>query len=234
MDLIGIYLKEAIEEGVCPVCRILEKYENNLIEEILYEHVLDPEVDKSFKRSMGLCTYHAWKLKEVAYSNPLYGPLGVSMLYERVLSHYVTSLKEGDVGEEDECPLCLLGREKERNTIESIASRFDELFEVYKNSSALLCKKHFEMLYEYLREHDPPKAKRLKEVQIEKLESIDENLEKFISKFDYRSKEGPTDREEEAPLLAIYALRGSLIGANLHKVYKKRKRRLFRGGIFGD
>lgn len=233
MDLIGIYLKEAIEEGVCPVCRILEKHESNLIGEILYEHVLDPEVDKSFKKSMGLCTYHAWKLKEIAYSNPLYGALGVSMLYERVLSHYIASLKEGNV-EEDECPLCLLGREKERNTIESIASRFDELFEVYKNSSALLCKRHFEMLYEYLMDHDPSKAGKLKEVQIEKLESIDENLEKFISKFDYRSKEAPTAREAESPLLAIYALRGSLVGTNLQKVYKKRKRRLFRGGIFGD
>ncbi|WP_456398875.1 DUF6062 family protein [Palaeococcus sp. (in: euryarchaeotes)] len=233
MDLIGIYLKEAIDEGVCPVCRILEKHENNVIGEILYEHVLDPEVDRSFKKSMGLCTYHAWKLKEIAYANPLYGALGVSMLYERVLSHYITSLKKGDAGEE-ECPLCLLSREKERNTIESIAIRFDELFEVYKNSSSIFCKRHFEMLYNYLRERDLPKAEKLKEVQIKKLESIDEGLEKFISKFDYRSKEAPTSREAGSPILAIYALRGSLIGTNLQKMCREERRRLFRGGIFGD
>jgi len=215
MDMIGIYLKEAIEESGCPVCEVLEKHEHRLMDEILYEHVLDPAVDREFKKSMGLCTYHAWKLKEVAYSNPLYGALGVSIIYERVLSYYISSLKDRKDMGEDECHLCLLAKEKERNTIESLADRLGELFGVYMTSSAVLCKKHFEMLYKSLKEKDIRMAEDLKAVQIQKLELIDRDLERLISKFDYRSKEAPTAREVGAPSMAILALRGSMTGVNI-------------------
>ncbi|WP_367883709.1 DUF6062 family protein [Thermococcus peptonophilus] len=120
MDLIGVYLREAMDEG-CPVCRILRSYEESQIETILYEHVNDPEVRKKFRKSLGLCTYHAWKTLEKAYSEPpLLGPLGVAIIYEDVLSRYIGFLEDGRVSKEEGCFLCELVREKERSTIEAL------------------------------------------------------------------------------------------------------------------
>lgn len=93
MDIIGIRLKDALEKAGCPICNVLKKHETDLIEEILYEHVNNPSVREKFEKSLDLCTYHAWKLKSIAYSNPLYGSLGVAIIYEHMLSVYLSSLK---------------------------------------------------------------------------------------------------------------------------------------------
>jgi len=109
MDIVSIKLKEAISDRGCPVCRLIEKFEKEEIETILYEHVTDPEVRGEFRKSLGLCTRHAWKTLETALSNPLLGPLGVSIIYEDVLRTYLN----GKV-DECECFLCRLLEEKER------------------------------------------------------------------------------------------------------------------------
>ncbi|USS40718.1 DUF6062 family protein [Thermococcus aggregans] len=150
MDIIGVYLKEALDRAGCPVCYLLDKYEKSSIETILYEHVNDPFVREKFAESLGLCPYHAWRLKEIAYSNPLYGGLGVAVIYEHMLSLYLKGLRNGEKIEEKECYLCKAVKEKERDIVETFAERLNELLEDYKNSEAVLCKRHYELIQSLL------------------------------------------------------------------------------------
>ncbi|WP_456395099.1 DUF6062 family protein [Thermococcus sp.] len=231
MDLIGIYLKEALENPGCPVCNILQKYEKSEITTILYEHVNNPSVRDQFKESLGLCTYHAWKLKEVAYSDPLLGALGVAVIYDHMLSVYIESLEQGRRVKVSKCFLCRRAEEKERSIISGLSRRIEELLPVYKNSGAILCKKHYEMLKEELRKENPPYVDELTGIQIEKLRIIRERVERFIDKFDYRSTEAPTKKEAEAVVLAIESLKGLPLQINFGETPKKPG---IRGGIFGS
>ncbi|WP_461863491.1 DUF6062 family protein [Thermococcus sp.] len=231
MDLIGIYLKEAFENAGCPVCNILEKYERNEISTILYEHVNNPSVREEFKKSLGLCPYHAWKLKEIAYSEPLLGSLGVAVIYDHMLSVYIESLEQKQNIRVSKCFLCERTEEKERNVISGISKRIEELMPVYQNSEAILCKKHYEMLLDELRKKKPAYADKLTELQIEKLRRIRERVERFIDKFDYRSTEAPTKKEADAVVLAIESLKGLPLQVNFSETPRKPR---LRGGIFGS
>ncbi|ASA77605.1 DUF6062 family protein [Thermococcus sp. 5-4] len=226
MDLIGMYLRDAMGEG-CPVCRILRKYEESEIETILYEHVNDPGVREKFKESLGLCTYHAWKTLREAYSDPLLGPLGVAIIYEHMLSSYVSSLERGRIPEEGECFLCQLMEEKETNTVEALAERIGELLPVYEDSESVLCRRHYGMLLSILRRTNPDAAERLETVQLEKLRVLRERLGSFIDKFDYRAEEKPTKDEISSLLLAIEALKGLETGVTVRKTRGRKSRRGF-------
>ncbi|WP_240920699.1 DUF6062 family protein [Thermococcus sp. CX2] len=224
MDIVGIYLREAMKEG-CPVCRILIEYEESEIDTILYEHVNDPAVRAKFKESLGLCTYHAWKTLKKAYSNPLLGPLGVAIIYEHMLSTYIKTLESREKVKEGECFLCLLVEEKEKDTVEAITERIEELLPVYESSEAILCKRHHEMIDSILREKNPQSAERLRKVQLEKLKKLRERMNSLIDKFDYRATERPTKEEVSSLPLAIEALKGLENGATLRKKERKKRTR---------
>ncbi|ASJ04705.1 DUF6062 family protein [Thermococcus barossii] len=226
MDLIGMYLRDAMGDG-CPVCRILRKYEESEIETILYEHVNDPGVREKFKESLGLCTYHAWKTLGEAYSDPLLGPLGVAIIYRDVLSEYVASLERGRTPEEGECFLCRLVEEKETSTVEAFAERIEELLPEYRNSESILCRRHYEMLVSTLQRTNPQAARMLESLQLEKLRVLEKRLGSFIDKFDYRAREKPTKEEISSLPLAIEALKGLETGVTIRKRGKGKGRRGF-------
>jgi len=174
MDIIGIRLKDALEKAGCPICNVLKKHETDLIEEILYEHVNNPSVREKFEKSLGLCTYHAWKLKSIAYSNPLYGSLGVAIIYEHMLSVYLSSLKFQNKIKQEKCFLCKSVEEKEEDTIGALVDRIEELSGFYESSKAIFCKEHYTMLYDKLKTENPQMSERLRKVQIRKLETLRE------------------------------------------------------------
>ncbi|WP_240912006.1 MULTISPECIES: DUF6062 family protein [unclassified Thermococcus] len=224
MDIVGIYLREAMKEG-CPVCRILGEYEESEINTILYEHVNDPTVRVKFKESLGLCTYHAWKTLKTAYSNPLLGPLGVAIIYEHMLSTYIKILESWEKVKEGECFLCLLVEEKEKDTVEAITEKIEELLPVYESSEAILCKRHHEMIDSILRKKNPQSAERLRKVQLEKLKKLRERMNSFINKFDYKALERPTRGEVSSLPMTIEALKGLENGATLRKKERKKRTR---------
>ncbi len=222
MDLIGVYLREAMDEG-CPVCRILRSYEESQIDTILYEHVNDPEVRKKFQESSGLCTYHAWKTLKKAYSEPLLGPLGVAVIYESILSRYIASLEERKSPNEGECFLCELVQQKEKDTIEAFAERIEELLPDYENSNSILCKRHYKMLLQELNQRDPKTADRLREIQIKKLKELQKRINSFINKFDYRAEEEPTKEETSSLPLTIEVLKGLETGVTIREHPEKKR-----------
>ncbi len=233
MDIIGIHLRDAITKGGCPVCRLIEEFEEAEIGTILYEHVNDPTLREEFKKSLGLCPYHAWKLLSIAYSNPLYGGLGVAIIYEHMLRTYIASIEKNEAPPESECYLCKLTREKESLTIESLAGRIDELLPIYEESEGVFCKRHYEMLQEKLKRSNPEASRNLEEIQLKKLNLLKDLLNGFIEKFDYRSQESPSEEEALAVRRSIEALKGRPLVINMLKPEKKIGRFSLRGVSFG-
>ncbi|WP_237702851.1 DUF6062 family protein [Thermococcus barophilus] len=232
MDLIGIYLREAFQGTGCPICRIVEKYEREVIGHILYEHINSPSVREKFSESLGLCPYHAWKLKDIAYSNPLYGGLGVAIIYEHMLSIYLNALKDEKKIEDGKCYLCELTEVKEKHTVEATVDRMDKLIEDYRNSEAILCKKHFEEIEVKLRRKNPELAEELKKVQIGKLEKIKTLMHLFIEKFDYRATKAPTEQEASSVPKAIESLKGLPLQINFVK--RQKQHSILRGVLLGN
>lgn len=230
MDLIGIYLREAVEGGGCPVCRLLEKFEEDEIGTILYEHVNDPTVREEFKKSLGLCPYHAWRLFETASSNPLYGGLGVAIIYEHMLRTYLEETKNWKPVREGKCHLCALVEEKEELTIKALAERMEELLPVYRESEAVLCKRHYELLMAELEKVEPSMAEELGRVQREKLERLRNLLERFIENSDYRSERGPSREEGLAIRRSIEALKGRPLAINIVKFGQTQRKKGIRVG----
>ena len=224
MDMVTLYLKDVLGEG-CPVCRLMRKYEDSEMDVILYEHVNDPEVRKEFRKSLGLCTHHAWKLLKKAYSDPLLGPLGIAVIYSDMLSTYIGGLEREESVDEGECFLCNLLREKEKGTVEAMAERIDDILPEYERSGSILCKRHYEMLLTALKKKDPEKAEKLKEIQLRKLKSLREKLNSFIDKFDYRAELNHTEEEIKSLPRTIEALKGLEMGI-CEKPLKNRARGL--------
>ncbi|WP_457751655.1 DUF6062 family protein [Thermococcus sp.] len=228
MDMIGVYLKEAFLKEGCPVCRMLREFEGKTLATILYEHSNDPQVITDFKKSLGLCPYHAWKLFETSASNSLYDPLGVAVIYERMLAHY---LESGENVKEEECPICTLVEEKERIVVDSIVKRIDEILEYYRDSPAILCRRHYRMIVEGLATKAPEKGEELKNIHKKKLKNIHELLKGFIEKSSYMYEEGPSEEEARAIRSSILILKGEPLAINqkgfVEKSSKKRGRVIF-------
>ena len=200
MDAIGVELREAMNEPGCPVCRLLQRFEERTIEAFLYERPTDPELRRAFRRSGGLCRRHAWRVLKLALSSPLLGPHGVSTIYADVLECYLRgNCSRGN------CFLCELEGEKERILIESLADRLSDLIGDYERSPSILCRRHYE---EVLRLVDEGTGKRLSEVQRGKVKELSERLERFIETFDYRIEREPTEEERRALVEAVEFLVG--------------------------
>ncbi|WP_297534816.1 DUF6062 family protein [Thermococcus sp.] len=220
MDMVGISLREALKGGGCPICRLVEKFEDEEIETILYEHPNDPEVRKKFREGLGLCPHHAWKILHKALSNPLLGPLGVAVIYEDVLRHYLENPEESRPGE---CFLCRLVEGKERATVEAFAERLEDLLDEYQRSPSVLCRRHYQMLLRAVEREKPELAARLREIQREKLRKLDELMRAFIDSFDYRAERPATKEERESLRVGLEALVGRPFGRSESEGERKRK-----------
>ncbi|WP_297481373.1 DUF6062 family protein [Thermococcus sp.] len=216
MDIIEIEIKHSLEEEGCPVCRLIEKFEKEEIETILYEHPNDPEVRKSFQKSLGLCPRHAWKTLRLALSNPLLGPHGISVIYKDVLMWY---LRGGQATEE--CLLCKLSSEKEEILLESFSERFSSFIDLYENSPSILCRRHYEDLLSRI--NDEKLKEKLARIQRRKLEGLFKRLESFVQSFDYRSERKPNEKEKRALTETIEFFAGREIGPECRE--KRREKR---------
>ncbi|WP_297468562.1 DUF6062 family protein [Thermococcus sp.] len=205
MDIIELEIKRSLEEEGCPVCRLIERFEREEIETILYEHPNDPEVRKAFQKSLGLCPRHAWKTLKLALSNPLLGPHGISVIYKDVLKWYL----EGGQGT-GECLLCKLSSEKEETLLESFSGRLSSFIDLYEKSPSLLCRRHYEEIVNRI--DDEELKGKLEQIQRRKLEELFKRLERFIHSFDYRAEGKPSEEERRALAETVEFFAGREVG----------------------
>lgn len=72
-------LEEALRQQGCSVCRLVERAGSSYLEYLLYDLVNDPDVQKEFRASLGLCERHARGMLEKGDG------LGTAILYRAVV-----------------------------------------------------------------------------------------------------------------------------------------------------
>ncbi len=223
-DLIYVSLISALDEGGCPICRLLAHVEVDTLRSLLYEHVNDPHVRKMFVEGWGLCCYHSWLMARLAMEDAsLGGGLGPSILLEDLLTRFLEAFDKGIAVEPGSgCYVCKQLREFERMYVESMASRFrtTDLLDRYEASrDSVLCAKHFN---EVAKRCEARTREKLVEIQRAKLTRLRDLVRSFIDKHDYRCREPITREEAESWVLAIESLVGSSsLLSGLYKLYTK-------------
>jgi len=209
-DIFYSLLKEAIEKEDCPICFLLNRGKERWIDNLLYEHVTDPNTRERI-RSDGFCRRHLWDIFSYSNNHPGLDGLGISIIMQDVLESLIERLiRVGSDGKlwGEKCILCELVAESEENYLASLTSWFEaELLEAYKTSPSILCLNHFQSVFSKVKYGY--RAALLK-TQLDKLEELNRNLRSFISKSAWDANESPTVKEASAKELAAKVLKGGV------------------------
>ena len=81
-------LEEALRRHGCAVCRLVERAGNSYLDYLLYDLVNDPDVQKEFRASLGLCERHVGGMLEKGDG------LGVAILYRAAVKELLGHLSE--------------------------------------------------------------------------------------------------------------------------------------------
>ncbi|MCE4617227.1 MAG: DUF6062 family protein [Desulfurococcales archaeon] len=206
--IIYLDINEKLEERGCPVCRLIRRAEEQMIENILYERVNDPGTRSDLRESLGLCGKHAWMLAHIVKKKYYLDALGPSIIYEDILSSIIKRIENETIPSTGECILCKHASEIEKLYVNGFASCITDrnIIEQYIHGSSILCLHHYTMIRDRIKDTN---TKRLfSKVHINKLKRIIENLRRYIQKQDYRTTKPPSSEESTAWIIAIKALKG--------------------------
>ena len=201
-----VKVREGLGLGGCPVCRMLRRTEEKIIENILYEGVNDPEIRGEIRKTLGLCPYHAWMFVQVASKPGVLDGLGATIIYEDMLSTYLEDMEKKSQGT---CLLCRFASEFENIFTSDYAACFDadeKILSEYAASDTILCDRHFKAILAKMR--NPEAREKLRSIQKEKIEEILRRMREFIRKNDYRVKEEILPEEATAWMRAVEILKG--------------------------
>ncbi len=194
---------ESFEEKGCPICHLLEKSLERYLEGLLYDSVNDPKTREVVRKSKGFCNLHAWRLKKIGDG------LGTAIIYKDILDKLFSQMKTvlpeelshsleraargGILGSlkktTDSCPACLAFRRNEKMYLEVLSENIDdEQFSLAYKSSDGLCLSHSLGAVKMIKSKEQKAF--LIQVQSEKIETLLGELNEFIRKHDYRSREG--------------------------------------------
>jgi hypothetical protein len=89
----GYYdLIETFPKAGCAVCNLLIRNVSRLLSSVLYEYVVDRDMQATFRASRGLCSEHAWQMGAMGNA------LGIATLHEAVLDEVLTTIKRNTPG----------------------------------------------------------------------------------------------------------------------------------------
>jgi hypothetical protein len=216
--MIFMHISDAMKgrDRKCPICYLLDNFENRYYENLLYENVNDPSVRENIRRSLGFCPYHAFKLVSYVNRSPGVDGLGSSLIYIDMLSQYIERLSASRHAHTQlqepgrlwaSCGLCSYIREFELIYVDVFSKCFEESVAIYSTSSSILCYKH---LYMIMNNIDSQSMGRLIDIQVVKLNAILKNAERFVDKHDYRFRGAIFEDEARAWQDAIEVLKGSM------------------------
>ena len=184
---------------VCPICHLLHDMSDRRINQLLYEHVTDPDFITNFLKGNGFCHYHSEAVLRKG------DPLAHAILYSHLIDQSKplftpSKLKEKPSRKNDECYLCTHEKRNEKNYTDAfIKSYMLEYFQAQYQKQGMLCLTHFNLI-----KRDPNMIKnayyqRFLLTTEEKYHLLYDVLSEIKRKSDYRFKdEAWTTREKKA------------------------------------
>ncbi len=204
-------LREAMAEGGCPLCRLVERDEQAFLQSLTYERILDLKTRDALLAARTLCLPHARRWQAVQGS-----ALGIALVCEQVLGDLLRRSEEengprrrlrrrASLERQAPCPACAVG--------EATARRFASvlLYEITDPQVAEaflagggLCLDHLLLA---LRASGPEAGRRrLLDLQRRLWEALRGELAEFIRKNDYRFRDEPLGEERDAWIRALLHL----------------------------
>ena len=201
-------LREALQQEGCPICSLLIKRSTALLDGLLYEQVTDSGTRVRLRQAHGLCNWHAWMLTQVVT-----GRSGVAIIYEDLLRHQLAALRSSlrmlrprsvlqrlrdrcrrllplpllaQWSQRKPCPVCYQLQEVDEagylHTLLDFLTEPDFAQDFQRSFG--LCLPH--LLRTIERERDHPALATLVQGETEKLGKLQQELQEFLRKFDYR------------------------------------------------
>ncbi len=210
-------LCEAFRQPGCPICTLVAGDSWRYLDALLYERVNDVGTREELRKSLGFCSWHAWKSIEISNC-----ALGLAIIYEDILgamveklrkveSHYPPSAansfwskffskKEKAKSLEifprasASCPVCQHVRIFEEHYLGILLDNFQERdFAQAFAESGGICFNHLQEAMEKFSTHK--NLSLLIGKQIEIFRSLREELKEFIRKQDYQYRHEPMGSE---------------------------------------
>ena len=219
-------LVDACPQGGCVVCRCIEEDGRRHLDAILYEQVNDPDTRHRLHASWGFCNWHTWMLLDVPNAAS-----GAAIIYEdliRMFLHRVGRLRDrvptaasvwGRLRgrrrpalvelhrRRRPCPVCAWCAEAETGYLLTLVRFVDDpqFARAYAKSDGI-CVPH--MLSALELSAGTPGLACLLDRTLAKWEELRKNLDRFISKHDYRNCEAFTEAEASSYRRAFEMLGG--------------------------
>jgi len=205
---------DALKEKGCPVCFLMAKSVHKMMDDFLYEQVNDSRIRQELHASMGFCNIHVWQLQKFG------DPLGMRIIYEDLLNILEKKAKDSRELVEKHflkpdnyqvskaiCPICKHSKKVEKMYISSFIEYFNDAeFNSNFKLSFGLCLNH---LVKGLNDcHDKKVIAELKEIELQKWESLRQELNEFKRKSDYRFANEGFGAEGDAWIRAIEKMTG--------------------------
>ena len=221
-NLLHLDWLEALRKPDCALCGMAQRKSQRYIETLLHEAVTDVDQRDTWRQARGLCHWHAWMATEISHSNG-----SLALLYADVLRHdlgQLTALTAAGPAtrcwrarhslaqrlqgwlrswrQPQPCPVCTLWLEQERLYLRVLLDDWQEraLAQAFVASSGL-CWAHTLRLVEEGMPHVHLQA--VLTAQQAHLQTLQDELQEFIRKLDYRFARQPYGREADAWRRAI-------------------------------
>lgn len=116
--IVGIQMKQAMDQTGCPICNIRNAFETRYLKNLLREFMNDCDARKQMIASLGYCTKHAWQMGFM--ERDTFGDaVGNAIMYESLVDVVMTPLVEHQQS--------VLNRKRQAQFFKRIASRLKSL-----------------------------------------------------------------------------------------------------------
>jgi hypothetical protein len=194
-------LLEALPEG-CPICLVVDRNTERLIDALLYERVNDPLTRRRLRQSLGFCNRHAWQVRASG------DVLGQTIVYEDLMTTIADRLKARECPKPSRiCPVCEEEQKVERLCIVTLLQHFrdSEFQRLYQDSSGV-CLPHLALAL--AESKDAELCTELVRVEQSRIAELIQDLAELKRRHDYRFAREPSGRESGAWIRAIEKLCG--------------------------
>jgi len=210
-------LKDALKIPGCPLCQRTKELSLKFLDNLFYERVTDVWTRVGLRKAKGFCNWHAWMSVSLPFSNS-----GIAIIYKDLLDAEIGGLskwvrrksfsnKRMDFSRlrkrsdpffsfwenKAPCPICKSIEEHERMAMGVLLDFIDEeaFCQEFEKSSGV-CLRHLVQIMQTFSEH--PNLKFLIEKQLQKYQSLSDELGEFIRKLDYRFSKEPKGSEADS------------------------------------
>lgn len=206
----------------CPVCNLLVRNTQQMLNIILYEYVTEPETHATFRASRGLCNVHGWQLTEQS------NVMSIAVLYKAVLDEVLKDVAKGkspskrvrqlfnkkensglvdSLAHNAPCPVCEKNTDYEARYIAVFSDKLtDDKFASAFKDSAGLCLDHFMQSLD--RSTSQSNTQILVEMQTVIWERLKFDLSEFVRKYDFNNAHEAIGAEGNSWLRAVRQMSG--------------------------